>query len=188
MKEIEIVAYQCKKCGKIHYPYHDRCLECKGREFDQIQPQGKCKLLTFTRIYNLPWGFDQRYLVIGVAEFENGIRAMGQINVDESVPLEIGMSMQPSWEPVRVQAGEEDAGVGLARGRDAALDVEARARRELHARAGRDAERDAVRHADGGEHADGVGVPVAVGRDLAAHLDQAPVLGGREDGRRRRRR
>jgi uncharacterized OB-fold protein len=111
MKEIPITAYQCKQCGKIHYPYHDRCLSCRGREFVSIKPQGKVKLLTFTRIYNLPWGFDQRYLVLGIAEFENGVRAMGQIKADEDTPLKTGMLMEPSWEPVRVQAGENVYGL-----------------------------------------------------------------------------
>ncbi len=82
-KEIGITAFKCKKCGRLHYPFHDRCLDCKGREFDTLKPQGMAKLLTYTRIYNLPWGFDQRYLVIGVVEFENGVRAMGQIKADE---------------------------------------------------------------------------------------------------------
>jgi uncharacterized OB-fold protein len=86
-REIAIVAYKCKKCGKLHYPFHDRCLDCKGREFEKVKPQGEVKLLTFTRIYNLPWGFDQRYLTIGVAEFENGVRAMAR-----------SMSMKPMSE------------------------------------------------------------------------------------------
>ena len=112
-KEIAITAYRCKDCGKIHYPYHDRCLVCKGRDFEVIKPQGNARLLTFTRIYNLPWGFDQRYLVIGVAEFENGIKAMGQIKADESTPLSNGMTMKPGWEPVRIQAGENVYGLTL---------------------------------------------------------------------------
>ena len=112
-KEIAIVAYKCKKCGKLHYPFHDRCLDCKGREFEQVKPQGKAKLLTFTRIYNLPWGFDQRYLTLGVAEFENGVKAMGQINADEKTMLRIGMVMEPSWETVRVTAGENVYGLKL---------------------------------------------------------------------------
>jgi uncharacterized OB-fold protein len=112
-KEIGIVAYQCKKCGKLHYPYHDRCLACKGREFEPVKPQGQAKLLTYTRIYNLPWGFDQRYLTIGVVEFENKVRAMGQINVDEAYDLKTGMVMEPSWEPVRVQYGENVYGLML---------------------------------------------------------------------------
>jgi hypothetical protein len=111
MKEIAIVAYKCTKCGRIHYPFHDRCLACKGREFETIKPQGNARLLTFTRIYNLPWGFDQRYLTIGVAEFENGVRAMGQINVDEDFLLTSGMAMKASWEPVRIQAGENVYGL-----------------------------------------------------------------------------
>jgi hypothetical protein len=112
-KEIAITAFKCKKCGKLHYPFHDRCLECKGREFEKVKPQGKVKILTFTRIYNLPWGFDQRYLTIGVVEFENGVRAMGQIHVDESYPLKIGMTLEPSWAPVRVQYGENVYGLVL---------------------------------------------------------------------------
>ncbi len=112
-KEIGIVAYRCKKCGKLHYPFHDRCLACRHREFEQVKPQGMAKLLTYTRIYNLPWGFDQRYLTIGVVEFENGVRAMGQIHVDESAHLENGMLMQPDWAPVRQQYGEDVYGLTL---------------------------------------------------------------------------
>ncbi len=110
-KGIAISAYRCQSCGKLHYPYHDRCLACKGRQFEKVEPQGNAKLLTFTRIYNLPWGFDQRYLTIGIGEFENGIRAMGQINVDETFPLTTGMAMEPAWEPVRIQAGENVFGL-----------------------------------------------------------------------------
>jgi len=111
MKEIELIAYQCKKCGKVHYPFHDRCLECKGREFEPIKPQGNAKLLTFTQIFNLPWGFDERFLIIGVAEFENGVKAMGQIKADSIDGLKLGMTLKPSWEPVRKQAGENVFGL-----------------------------------------------------------------------------
>src|SRR5512141_3157971 len=110
-KGIQIVAYKCKKCGKLHYPFHDRCLACRGREFEAVAPQGMAKLLTFTRIYNLPWGFDQRYLTIGVVEFENGVRAMGQIKADEAANLELGMVMKPDWGPIRVQYGENVYGL-----------------------------------------------------------------------------
>lgn len=112
-KEIGITAYRCKKCGKLHYPFHDRCLACKGREFEQVKPEGKAKLLTFTRIYNLPWGFDQRYLTIAEVEFENGVRAMGQIKGDGE-GLRPGMLLTASWEPVRVQYGEHVYGLQLA--------------------------------------------------------------------------
>lgn len=111
MKEIEIQAYKCKKCGKVHYPFHDRCMACKGREFEVIKPQGKAKLLAYTQIFNLPWGFDQRFLIIGVAEFENGVKAMGQIKASSLDGLKTGMTVEPSWEPIRQQYGEDVYGI-----------------------------------------------------------------------------
>jgi uncharacterized OB-fold protein len=112
-RELGIVAYKCKKCGKVHYPFHDRCLVCKNREFEQIKPQGTPRLLTWTRIFNLPWGFDVRYLTIGVVEFENGVKAMGQIDVDEKVHLDIGQCLNATWEPVRMTYGEPVYGLML---------------------------------------------------------------------------
>jgi uncharacterized OB-fold protein len=47
-KEIAITAYKCKKCGKIHYPYHDRCLACKSREFEPLKPEGDARLLALS--------------------------------------------------------------------------------------------------------------------------------------------
>jgi len=114
MKEIELMAYRCIKCGKVHYPFHDRCLACKGREFEKTKPQGNARLLTFTQIFNLPWGFDERFLIIGIAEFENGVKAMGQIKADSIDGLKLGMTLKPSWEPVRKQAGENVFGLKFA--------------------------------------------------------------------------
>jgi len=110
-KEIAITAYKCKKCGKIHYPFHDRCLACRGRDFETFKPEGNAKLLTFTQIFNLPWGFDERFLILGIAEFENHVRVMGQIKADSIAGLKIGMKMKPSWETIRVKYGENVYGV-----------------------------------------------------------------------------
>jgi hypothetical protein len=111
MKKIDLVAYKCKACGKVHFPFHDRCLACKGREFEKIAPQGNAKLLTFTQIFNLPWGFDQRFLFIGVAEFENGVKAMGQIKAVSKDELKLGMTLHPTWDVVRVISGENVYGL-----------------------------------------------------------------------------
>ncbi len=113
MKPIALTAYKCRACGRVHYPFHDRCLNCHGRDFEEIKPEGCAKLLTFTQIFNLPWGFDQRFLVIGVAEFENGVRAMGQVNIagETLEGLRPGMLMNATWEPVRAQYGEHVYGL-----------------------------------------------------------------------------
>ncbi len=114
MEELGITAYKCKKCGRVHYPFHDRCLSCKSREFETIKPEGAAKLLAYTQIFNLPWGFDVRFLIIGVVEFKNGVKAMGQIKADSLDKLKTGMKMKATWEPIRVQAGEDIYGLKLA--------------------------------------------------------------------------
>jgi len=53
----------------------------------------------------------QRFLIIGVAEFENKVKAMGQIKVDSIDDLKLGMEVRPSWESVRVAAGEDVFGL-----------------------------------------------------------------------------
>ncbi len=110
-KEIAITAYKCRQCGKIHYPFHDRCLCCKGRDFEPIKPEGDACLLAYTTIYNLPWGFDQRFLVIGVVEFDNHVKAMGQIQTEAVDQLRAGMKMKACWEPIRQQYGENVYGL-----------------------------------------------------------------------------
>jgi uncharacterized OB-fold protein len=114
MNAFPIVAYQCKQCGKLHYPFHDRCLDCKGRAFEKVNFPEDARLITYTAIFNLPWGFDQRFLVIGIAEFANGIKAMGQIKAESVDELHMGMAVKASWEPVRVQNGEDVYGLKFA--------------------------------------------------------------------------
>jgi uncharacterized OB-fold protein len=111
MDDINITGYKCKACGRIHYPKHEQCLDCRGREFDKVSPQGNAKLLAYTQIFNLPWGFDDRFLIIGIAEFENGLRAMGQIEAASLDELKTGMTLQARWEPVRIQHGEPVLGI-----------------------------------------------------------------------------
>jgi len=106
----ELIAYKCKQCGRIIYPRHSRCLSCKGRDFDEISPAGSCKLLTYTTVWNLPWGIDERSRTLGIVEFENGVKAMGWLKAAEA---KIGMKLTANWEPVRVTRGQEVCGLTL---------------------------------------------------------------------------
>ena len=111
MNQISIKAYKCKKCGRVHYPHHERCLDCHSREFAEVQPEGNAKLLAYTQIFNLPWGFDERFLIIGVAQFENGVKAMGQVKADSLEGFKTGMKVKATWEPVRKVLGEDVFGL-----------------------------------------------------------------------------
>jgi uncharacterized OB-fold protein len=106
----ELVAFKCKKCGQIMYPKHARCLNCKGREFEPIEPVGDPKLITFTDNCTLPWGIDERCRFLGIVEFENKVKATGWLKVEQP---KIGMKLRATWGPVRVMSGEEVCGLVL---------------------------------------------------------------------------
>ena len=105
-----ITAYKCKECGHVMYPYHMRCLNCNGREFEEITPEGQAKLLTYTVVNELPWGIDERGRVLGIVEFENGVKALGLIAVEKP---KIGMKLTAGWESVRVIGGEKTYGLSF---------------------------------------------------------------------------
>ena len=115
-QELGITAYKCTACGRVHHPFHDRCLACKNRGFEMIHPEGEARLLAYTQIFNLPWGFDVRFLVHGVVEFTNGVRALGQIRVDSVEKLKTGMTLESEWAPIREVAGEPVYGLVLKPG------------------------------------------------------------------------
>ena len=99
----QMYAYKCTKCGKLHHPRYVVCQnpDCDGREFTEEPLGGKCKLLTWTRVYNLPEGYMQPWLHFGVVEFENGVRVTGQIGFDEGI--ESGMELNATVGVVRTR-------------------------------------------------------------------------------------
>lgn len=81
----EMYAYRCDKCGKLHHPRYAVCQnpECDGRSFTQEPLEGHCKLLTWTRVFNLPEGYMKAWLNFGIVQFDNGVTATGQLGFDE---------------------------------------------------------------------------------------------------------
>ncbi|MEM2896105.1 MAG: Zn-ribbon domain-containing OB-fold protein [Candidatus Bathyarchaeia archaeon] len=107
LAEKKIFAYKCKKCGKAYYPKHSRCFKCKSKDFDEIELGNVCTLLTYTKLYAIPKGIDKVPLVLGIVEFENGVRVLGQITTEE---VEIGMKLKPISGELRVIEGKPTLG------------------------------------------------------------------------------
>jgi hypothetical protein len=90
------------------YPGHFRCLNCRGREFEEVESGDKGTLITYSEVFNLPWGIDERSRTIGIVELRGGAKAMGQIKAEKP---KIGMKLEAEWEPVRVIQGEQVYGL-----------------------------------------------------------------------------
>ncbi|MDK2859948.1 MAG: uncharacterized protein PWP25_1134 [Sphaerochaeta sp.] len=91
-KEPEIMAYKCEKCGTLYYPAPMICGKCHSRRdpvsdahWETFSLKGPCTLLTWTRLWNLPEGYNKKYLLFGIVQFDNGLRASGRLETDNPV-------------------------------------------------------------------------------------------------------
>ena len=100
----KMTGWRCRQCGKVMYPKHERCLGCRGTEFDEVSIGDDCNLIAFTKLYALPRGIEISPLTLGIVEFNNKVRAMGQIMADEPRP---GMNLHPVWGKLRTIDGKE---------------------------------------------------------------------------------
>lgn len=90
-EEHKVYAYKCPSCKTLYHPAPMICKKCHTRrdpsnvffsEWDKVVLQGKCKLLTWTRVYALPEGYEIPYLDFGIVQFKNGIKASGRLRVE----------------------------------------------------------------------------------------------------------
>ncbi|MFX1311569.1 MAG: Zn-ribbon domain-containing OB-fold protein, partial [Promethearchaeota archaeon] len=83
--EVNIKWKKCNKCGFLQYKSHLRCLNCNYTEFSLIEASETCKLVTYTILKAPPAEFlDQNSYALGIVQFENGIKALGQITIKEN--------------------------------------------------------------------------------------------------------
>ncbi len=97
--EEKIIWKKCKKCGFLQYKTHVRCLKCKYEDFNEVEASGTCKLLTYTILKAPPAEFRARNsYALGVVEFENGIKKLGQITTQEN--LKTGIKLKPIYKKI----------------------------------------------------------------------------------------
>jgi len=107
----EIYAYKCRLCDTMHYPFRMVCKGCKQNdcfEFDTVALPKAGKLLTFTRVYNLPAQYEVATLGLGIVELENGMRMMGQLEIDTP---KIGMAVTGKVAVVRKEPYQDFYGM-----------------------------------------------------------------------------
>ena len=95
----KIIWNKCKKCGKLQFPSHIRCLNCNNREFEEVTAPDEGTLLTFTVLKAPPKEYrDKESYALGIIELSGGIRALGQITTEEN--LKTGMKLKAKYQKI----------------------------------------------------------------------------------------
>ncbi|MBU1078301.1 MAG: DNA-binding protein [Spirochaetes bacterium] len=116
-KEEQVFAFRCPSCKKVHYPAPMICDKCNTRrdpsnvyfsEWEKIPLQGECTLLSWTKVYALPEGYEVPYLLFGIVEFQNKIRASGRLSIERP---ETGMKLNARVDVVKKRGDKEIHGL-----------------------------------------------------------------------------
>ncbi|MFX0074978.1 MAG: OB-fold domain-containing protein [Candidatus Hermodarchaeota archaeon] len=71
-------------------------MNCRNNKFDNVAAVGIAKLLTYTILKAPPAEFrDKSSYALGVVEFENGVKGLGQITTQDN--LKTGMMLKPIY-------------------------------------------------------------------------------------------
>jgi uncharacterized OB-fold protein len=113
----EVYAHKCPECGTLYYPVPMLCRDCSARRdpsavffssWEKVPLSGpRGKLLTWTRLFNLPTGYSERYLLFGLVKLENGLKASGRLLVEQP---RIGMEVVAKAGIVREKIGQDVVG------------------------------------------------------------------------------
>lgn len=78
-----IAGTRCKNCGRLYFPPRADCLDCRKSDIEWVPLRGNARLVSFTEVYFAPPAFQEAtpYL-LGLAEFENGLRVFAPISRD----------------------------------------------------------------------------------------------------------
>lgn len=97
----ELVLPYCNDCRDFFFFPRERCPVCMTSDFQYRSASGRGTLVTYTTIHRAPTKNYQEMApyVNALVDFEEGVRLMANIHVEDESELEIGMPLDVTFEP-----------------------------------------------------------------------------------------
>lgn len=103
----KLMGTECGNCGKRYFPPRLICPQCHRKsagKMKKVSFTGNGEVITYSVIHDAPKAFEMQVpYVIAIIEFEEGVRATGQIIDCEPEDVKIGMKVEPAFRKI----GEE---------------------------------------------------------------------------------
>lgn len=93
-----LIAVRCNNCGRVSYPPSNICRYCGSTRIEKIELINEyAKLITWTIIYNVMDGFeDRKPVILGILEtLESKARVMASLTDILPSELKAGLVMEP---------------------------------------------------------------------------------------------
>ncbi len=104
LEQGDLYATRCSPCGLTFFPPRTDCYSCLGSEMEWIKISPRGKLISFTRSYFAPTGFEEDVpYVLAVAEF-NGTKVFGRFK-EGFTEKDLSRGMEVTVEPITFNDG-----------------------------------------------------------------------------------
>ena len=99
ISEKRLMAAECVECGTLFLPPKPMCTKCLSANLKWIKISGKGKLVSYTIIYIAPEKFqDMVPYIVGIVEFDNGLRLPGMIRGVKHEDINVGMCLRIAFD------------------------------------------------------------------------------------------
>jgi uncharacterized OB-fold protein len=99
-----LIGTQCGNCGKRYFPPRIICPQCHRKSVGKMKDvrfAGTGEVVTYSIIHNAPKAFEMQVpYIIAIIEFEEGVRATGQIIDCASKDVKIGMKVKSAFRKI----------------------------------------------------------------------------------------
>jgi len=97
LREGEVYATKCRKCGRFYYPPQGDCAHCLSSDVEWVKLSSEAILETYTHALRRPAGFDQyEPYIIAIAKTRDGVRVMGWLEDVKLEDVKVGMKLEMS--------------------------------------------------------------------------------------------
>lgn len=95
LKDGKIRGTRCKKCSEFYLPPRAECPQCMTEDMDWVDVGNEGKLVTFTKLFYGPTGFEDRTpYVLGIVDLGEGGRLLGLMEGLDEESISIGMKVK----------------------------------------------------------------------------------------------
>jgi hypothetical protein len=95
LKNGEIYATRCKKCGRVYYPPQVDCPECLTSDVEWFKLSDEATLETYTQVQARPQGFEKlEPYFIAIATTADGVKIAGKLENVKLEDVKVGMKLK----------------------------------------------------------------------------------------------
>jgi len=97
LKQGNVLATKCKKCGKLYFPPVADCGECLSSDMEWVELSNEATIEAFTHVVVRPLTFqDEKSYTVAIGRLKEGVRVLAWLVGFRLPEIKVGMQAKPT--------------------------------------------------------------------------------------------